>query len=185
MINNGNSAHSSRENGSRSHRGEVARWLEAIQSPESADLPPHPSLLFFRHAGTELALPATVVGSVEVVGYTHRVPHRQGPILRGLASTKGDLVPLVDLTAAIGLDVNHNEVDRVPRLIVLCPKETPDAQLSLIVDLVHGVELSDPDTWRTPDKASTFVKALVDTPRGEAQLLETTVVLDEFAAVFR
>lgn len=185
MIDARNPAEPSRESGTGSYRDDVERWLEALRSPESADLPSHPSLLFFRHAGTELALQATVVGSVEVVEYTHRIPHRQGPILRGLAASGGDLVPLGDLAAAIGLDTDYHETNRVPRLLVLAPDEAATSRWSFIVDLVHGVEMSDPDTWRTPEPSVPFVKALIDTPRGEARLLEDVAVLDELAVVFQ
>ena len=168
---------------SRGFREDVARWLEALQSPESADLPSHPNLLFFRHAGVELAFRAIDVGTVEAVSHTHRVPHRQGEVFRGLAATRGDLVPLGDLSAAIDLPRDGDEPNRVPRLVVLSPADADS--WTLIVDVVHGVELSDPDSWRTPEPAMPFVDSIVETPRGDARLLDTAAVIEGLEAVLR
>ena len=120
-----------------------------------------------------------------MVGFTHRVPHREGPTLRGLAATNGDLLPLIDLSNAVGLDPDHQEDDRVPRLLVLSPLQSIESRWTTIVDIVHGVEMSDPETWSTSDTTSPYVKALVQTPRGTAKLLETDALLDSLAAVFQ
>jgi len=165
-------------------REEVADWLDILRNPDSSELPAHPSFLFFRHAGRELALPAVCIGSVGTVGYTHRVPHRHGPLLKGLAAADGELVPLIELASAIGLDTNHQEVNRVPRLLILSPPDSSESSWAIIVDKVYGVEMSDPSSWSN-DTSSPFITSEVETPRGPAHVIDTAALLDTMEAVFQ
>ena len=184
MINQRNPDDPKRAHLSQRQQTEVAEWLEALRSPESSELPLHPSLLFFRHAGKELALPASFIGSVALVGFTHRVPHRESSILKGLAASNGELVPLIELANTIGLDPNHQETDRVPRLLVMTPQNS-SGSWATIVDMVHGVEMSDPTEWTQLSNESGYLKSNVKTSRGTACLINTDVLLESMEAVFQ
>lgn len=152
---------------------DVASWLETLRNAEASDLPAHPSLLFFRHAGKEMAIPASAVATVDVVGLTHRVPHRGSDVFRGLAASEGDLVPLMTLNGLLSISSEKMEKDRVPRLVVMEPGSS-GGRWCMIVDMVHGVEMSDPDTWQEPTEQDPCVQHMVPSAQGLVGLLDST-----------
>lgn len=150
---------------------DVASWLETLRSADSATLPAHPSLLFFRHAGIEMAIAASAIAAVDVVGFTHRVPHRQNDVFRGLAAIEGDLVPLVNLARLLAMPTAAVEEDRVPRLVVM-EASASGGRWGMIVDMVHGVEMCDPETWQPSIEEGSCVQNLVPSEHGNATLLD-------------
>lgn len=150
---------------------DVASWLESLRSVDNSDLPIHPSLLFFRHATIEMAIRASSVAAVDVVGFTHKVPHRRTDIFRGLAVNDGELVPLMDLDGLLGFESPSTEEDRVPRLVVV-EASSSGGRWSMIVDMVHGVDMCDPGTWRDPEHVGECVDHIVPGEHGPARLLD-------------
>jgi len=162
-------------------REEIATWMETLRNPETATGPSHPSLLFLRHHGQEFALPATSIIAVEPVGPTHRIPHRSNEIMRGIASTRGELVPLGDLAAVLNLSRRETDPDSVPRLVSIGP---PDNSWTFIADIIHGIEVSDPEEWVTleQDDPTMIAKARLETSHGQVLLLDAERLLNGFGA---
>ena len=150
---------------------DVASWLETLRSADNSELPTHPSLLFFRHAGIEMAISASAVAAVDVVGFTHRVPHRRNDVFRGLSASEGDLVPLVNLEGLLAMPLAAAEEDRVPRLVVM-EASPAGGRWSMIVDMVHGVDMCDPETWQETIEKDPCIKNMIPSEHGTARLLD-------------
>ena len=80
---------------------------------------------------------------------SHTRSRRRTDIFRGLAVNDGELVPLMDLDGLLGFESPSTEEDRVPRLVVV-EASSSGGRWSMIVDMVHGVDMCDPGTWRIP-----------------------------------
>tara|TARA_B100001059_G_scaffold115631_3_gene115941 strand:- start:7698 stop:8264 length:567 start_codon:yes stop_codon:yes gene_type:complete len=150
---------------------DVAGWLETLRSADTSELPAHPSLLFFRHASIEMAIRASFIAAVDVVGFTHKVPHRRTELFRGLAVNDGELVPLMNLDGLLAFPPQTTEKDRVPRLVVV-ESSSSGGRWSMIVDMVHGVDMCDPETWRDPSETDACIEHIVPGEHGPARLLD-------------
>lgn len=153
-------------------RSDLDAWMRTLQSSDTSDLPSHPSFLFFRHVGIEMAIAASDVASVEAIGFTHRVPHRTDKIFRGLAASNGELIPLVMLEGLLQLPESKCSQDRVPRLVVM-ESLNGGGRWSMVVDVVHGVDMSDADTWESCEKTIASVIGMIPTRHGASRLLDS------------
>ena len=152
--------------------GLSASWIDALRDAQSIELPAFPSLVLFRLGGREFAFRARNVGEVGLVGFSHRVPHRDAKHFLGLAVVEGDLVPLGSLHQILDLAADSAGEDRIPRLITL-DSDTPDSgRWSVIVDEVHGVEMYDPADWKETGDTESFIEAVIGTSRGPTELLD-------------
>ena len=165
--------------GNRPLRALTSSWLEALRNPDAIDLPAHPGLVMFRIGDRECAFRATEVDGVGPVGFTHRVPHRQATLFLGLAAIEGDLVPRGDLGALLGCPTTSAD-DRIPRLVTLEHPAGGTGRWCMVVDLVHGIEMIDPDTYRPSTDDQPHVEAIVPTPRGDTMLLRADEIRDQF-----
>lgn len=106
------------------------------------------SLLLFERAGETLALPAIAVPRVLPTLPVHRVPHRPGPVFRGLASERGELRLVASLESLLDLAPPESPVDPSLRRMLLV--DFDDEEWIFEVDRVLGVRQSDRSQWLPP-----------------------------------
>lgn len=123
-----------------------AQWASHFAQARTALAAPDASALVFRVGAEWLAVAATAVTSVAPVAPVHRVPHRSGGALLGLANVGGRLVPAVALATLLGIDETQAEAVTgrhvFARLLVLdCagqPCALPVAELKGLVRYVKA-----------------------------------------------
>ncbi len=127
---------------------ELERRTAAVAAPPVATDAAGETLLLMERAGELLALPAAAAARVVVPTAPHRVPHRAGPILRGVVNLRGELAPCVSLEAALGLDASAPPpAGAKVRFVAL--GSGPEAWV-FEVDRVLGVRRVPRDEWRPP-----------------------------------
>ena len=95
------------------------------------------ALLVFRIGDEWLGLDATDVVEIAEARSGHRIPHRTGPVLRGLVNIRGQLLLLVSLHGLLGMDAHHTTRAGLERLVVLQKKQ---ALWVFRADEVQGVQ---------------------------------------------
>lgn len=123
--------------------------------PAAADVSGE-TLIFFSRGGELFALPAASSLRAFPPLPVHRVPHRPGPLFRGVASERGELRLVGSLEAALDLAPEPVESsDAVPpssrsttRRMLLVDSEGESWLIE--VDAVIGVRRSQRETWAEP-----------------------------------
>jgi chemotaxis-related protein WspD len=119
------------------------RWTEQFAVEEQVQAPPDQSAVVFR-IGTEwLALPARSAVTVAEAGIpqrVHRLPHRTGKSLLGVANIKGHLYPCMALGRLLDIDMEEQPATldhrAYPRLLVV---RLGEREFALPVDELHGL----------------------------------------------
>jgi len=165
------------ENGLAANTASVASPLET-RSEEGE------TILVFERQGESLALPATTVARAFAPLPVHRVPHRPGPIFRGVASEHGELRLVASLEALLELLPSTRPVDSSRRRMLLLEVEAESWLFE--VDAVLGVRRSNRAEWSSPPptvahRRGRLTTHLVPSPNGRVALLDPARV----AAAFR
>lgn len=84
--------------------GYLEDWTRILEQPEVVADPDALSVLIFRVDREWLALPTTTLAEITTLRPLHRVPHRTGGVLEGLANIRGQLQLCVSLHALLGLE---------------------------------------------------------------------------------
>lgn len=126
------------------------------------------AILVFRIGDEWLALPSLVCAEVVDMRPIHTLPHRQSPLLRGLASVRGELLVCVSLGYLLGLEQGrpvkkNRQRAAYSRLVVI---HGEGGRLVFPADEVHGILRFHPGELRevptTVSKAaSTFTTAVL------------------------
>ncbi len=106
------------------------------------------TLLLFERFGELLALPAASVARAFPPLPVHRVPHRPGPIFKGVASERGELRLVACLESLLELLPPSTAADAAQRRMLLLDVDT-EAWL-FEVDAVVGVRRSRRSEWIAP-----------------------------------
>lgn len=106
------------------------------------------TLIFFSRFGELLALPATNALRVLPPLPVHRVPHRAGPVFRGVASERGELRLVGSLEATLELlPATTARTASAQRMLLV---DSEGESWLVEVDAVIGVQRSQRETWMAP-----------------------------------
>jgi chemotaxis-related protein WspD len=98
----------------------LERWAAQLATPPVATDRDALSIVVFRLGDERLALPTTAFVEAVEVRPLHRIPHRSGPILLGVANIRGELQLCVSLAALLGIEVPEaGSASGLPRLAVI------------------------------------------------------------------
>ena len=139
------------------------------------------SLLVFRLGKEWLALPTGSFARVAPEKPVHTIPHRSGPVLRGLVNIDGELLLCVSLEGLLGVEpaVASTVVREMTsaRMVVIRIKERRWAFLAEEVDAIHHVDVA-----VIAQPPVTAMKAAVSFATGLFSLSERSVaILDDEA----
>jgi len=124
------------------------RNTEAVARLPSSAFTAGETLLFFTRCSELFALPAMSVLRAFPPLPVHRVPHRPGPLFRGVASDHGELRLVGSLEAALDLAPMTGLRTSVARRMLLVDAE--DEAWLFEADSVVGVHRSRRETWMQP-----------------------------------
>lgn len=158
----------------------ITQWTEHVSRPAHHANRDTTSAVIFRIGAEWLALPAAAIQEVSNLEPIHRVPHRTGGVVLGVANVRGELLTCLSLPRVFGLEHDASPHASTPlpshkRLLVIRWK---DLRGACPVDYVEGVHRYSPEALRavpaTVAKAGTrYSRALL------AWRDQTVGVLDE------
>lgn len=142
------------------------------------------TLILFERLGELFSLPAVSVLRAFPPLPVHRVPHRPGPVFRGVASERGELRLVGSLEALLELAPSSVPIDPSRRRMLLLDSESESWLFE--VDAVLGVRRSNREEWIAPPatvahRRGRLTLHLVPAGPRRAALLDPTRV----AAAFR
>lgn len=107
-------------------------WTERIAAENKITEPGTSSAVIFRVGGEWLALPAAVFQEVAESCVLHAMPHRQGGIVAGIVTIRGELLLCASLAKLLGL-----EQEKVSQRLLVA--NHGGKRIAFPVDEVHGV----------------------------------------------
>jgi len=162
---------------------DLDRNTEALARVPAAASSAGDSLLLFDRCGEAFALPATSVTRVFPPCPVHRIPHRPGPIFRGIASERGELRLVASLEALLELPPSAVPIEQAKRRMLLVDV---DGEAWLFeADSVVGVVRSVRTAWIEPPPTITHRRGrttsfLVPIGSRRAALLDPSRVVAAF-----
>jgi len=99
--------------------GYLAHWAAQLATAHEREDAETLSTVVFRLAAERLALPTTACVEVVEPRPVHRIPHRAGTVLRGVANIRGELLLVVSLTALLGIAPDAAAAAGRSRLLVI------------------------------------------------------------------
>lgn len=115
----------------------VGEWADSKSTVEVEEsLADDSSYTAFRLGNEWLAVNTCMVKEVSEIGATHRLPHRNKAILKGLMSVHGQLVPWISLEGLMGIAEDDSAKNDHRRCIVI---ESHQHVFVFSVSQVHGV----------------------------------------------
>ena len=141
------------------------------------------TLLFFASHGELFALPASSVVRAFAPLPIHQVPHRPGPIFRGVASDHGDLRLVASLEAALDLGPWEGAATETTRRMLLVSHGSE--QWLMEVDAVLGIHRCARERWSPPPATLSHARgaatvALVPLGSRRAALLDPAKLVHRF-----
>lgn len=139
------------------------------------------SVIVFRAGAEWLALPTTLAREVVAAPPAHRVPHRNDPRFAGLVNVRGELMPLVDVRAMLGVAEAADEQaqaangrEHPERVLIL---ERDGAGWALRVDEIDDIRRIPASALRPPPvsvelSSPRFTQAMFELPRGQVGLID-------------
>lgn len=118
---------------------DVSESTALVAAPAESRRGAERSILVFRRGDELLAIEAAAAHRVVRVSPVRRVPHRTNAVFAGLANVGGDLMPVADLGAALGMAAERAEA-ALTHFIVVGP---PSQRWAFGVDEVLGVRRID------------------------------------------
>ena len=126
--------------------GYLEEWSRILEEPDVVADPDASSVLIFRLGREWLALPTMTLVEITTLRPLHRVPHRTGGVLEGLANVRGQLQLCVSLRALLGLEGTPPDADHAgdetttARLLVVERGDASGGRWVCRVDEVGGVQ---------------------------------------------
>jgi chemotaxis-related protein WspD len=105
------------------------------------------SLLLVMLGDERLALDVAFARRVVSMRIVHRVPHRSGDVLQGIANVNGELLPVARLDRLLGIVEGHRVDAALRRMVVVGERERP---WIVAVDRVDGIVRFDASTFLAP-----------------------------------
>jgi chemotaxis-related protein WspD len=127
----------------------VREATERVAAPRGLERARSESAFLFRIGSEWFALPTRVCERVVEESRTQSIPHRRGGVLLGIGSVAGDLMPVVSLSALLGVE-QAGGADGARRTLLFTWKQ---ARFALPVSEVYGVHRFHPDE-RQPTPAT-------------------------------
>ena len=136
------------------------QWAVHFRQAQQARTRADSAALVFRIGREWLALPAALIDSVAPQGASHRLPHRSGAGLLGVANVGGTLLPSIALATLLGIDDSDTPAaggrHTFARLVVM---RWEDQAYALPVADLHGIVRYTASALTAP--AATINKGLV------------------------
>ncbi len=169
----------------------LREWTTVLAARKPADLVGTLSVLIFRLEQEWLALPSLLFAEVVEHAPTHRVPHRNNPVLIGLANVHGEICLCVSMRQLLGIATKDAAKDSLPtvapssrrqftsRLLVM---EKEGERWLFAVDEIHGIHRIHPSQLQSPPvslskSGAGFAKAVFDWERKHVGLLDEDLLL--------
>jgi chemotaxis-related protein WspD len=165
--------------------GYLDEWTAHVASATVPGVIETRSVVLFRVGEEWLALPTAVVVEVASLRPIHSLPHRQSPIVLGLANVRGELLVCVSLGRLLQIDppapTRDGKTSAQRRLLVV---RHEDARVICPVEAVHGTHRFHPGTLK--ELPATVAKAAATYSTGVIEWESHTVgVLDEQLLFYR
>ncbi|MSR44528.1 MAG: chemotaxis protein CheW [Phycisphaerales bacterium] len=143
------------------------------------------NLLVVRCAAEWFAIPAECVVHVSRVSKVHMVPHRSALGFRGVTPLSGAVIPVVDLTALLGLTQPNQALPRNARMVTVGTAQAPWAFEADEVPGVYALPQSaiKPLPMVVEAAPRRVSSGLVHTPHGMASVIDPQRLFAMFARV--
>lgn len=157
-------------------------WTEVMAIPKEEDSFNTLAVVIFRLGREWLALPAQLFAEIIPVAQTHRVPHRQNPVLMGVVNVHGEIQLCISLAKLLGIESTTEESESTLHYKRMMVVNHEDDRWVFPVNEIHGIHRLDlnrlqnvPVTVIKSD--SPFTKGLFDWENKYVALLDDEFLL--------